>query len=85
MRKSIIAALTVCAAMGAGHAHALAKKLVDTTHKCPIAKRETGRPVEFPTQFRIPAHPLVYDCVHVTFPQCGRGLDGLNDGSFRGR
>ncbi len=84
MRKSIIASLTLCAAMGAGHAHAFAKK-VDTANKHPIAKAETARPAEFPTQFRIPAHSLVYDCVHVSFPQCGRGLDGLNDGSFRWR
>jgi hypothetical protein len=84
MRKSIIASLTLCAAMGAGHAHAFAKK-VDTEHKQPIAKAEPARPAEFPTQFRIPAQPLVYDCVHVSFPQCSRGLDGLNDGSFRWR
>jgi hypothetical protein len=38
---------------------------------------------EYPTEFRIPAHPLIWDCVHVVFPQCGRGFDGLNDGSFR--
>jgi hypothetical protein len=37
----------------------------------------------YPTQFRIPANPRVWDCVHVTFPQCSRGLDGLNDGSFK--
>ena len=85
MRKSIIASLTLCAAMGAGHAHAFAKKPVDTAHRHPIAKAETAKPAEFPTQFRIPAHPLVYDCVHVSFPQCSRGLDGLNDGSFRWR
>ena len=83
MRKSIIASLTLCAAMGAGHAHAFAKKSIDIAHRHPIAKTETARPAEFPTQFRIPAHPLVYDCVHVSFPQCSRGYEGLNDGSFR--
>ncbi len=83
MRNSVVAGLTLCAAMAVGHAHAFIKKPVDTAHKHPIAKAETGRPAEFPTQFRIPAHPLVYDCVHVAFPQCSRGLDGLNDGSFR--
>ena len=85
MRKSIITSLTLCAAIGAGHAHAFAKKPVDIAHRHPIAKAETAKPAEFPTQFRIPAHPLVYDCVHVSFPQCSRGLDGLNDGSFRWR
>jgi len=79
MRKWTIAGLTLCAAMGA--AHAFADKPLDT-HKHPVRKAEFGRP-EFPTQFRIPAHPLVRDCVHVVFPQCSRGLDGLNDGSFR--
>ena len=83
MRKSIIAGLTFCAAMGVGHAHAFAKKPADTAHKHPIARAETGRRVEYPTQFRVPPHPLVYDCVHVAFPQCSRGVDGLNDGSFR--
>ena len=34
------------------------------------------------TQFRIPAQPVVRDCVHVMFPQCARGFDGLNDGVF---
>ena len=41
MRKSIVASLTLCAAMGAGHAHALAKRPVDTTRRHPIAKAET--------------------------------------------
>lgn len=83
MRKSIIAVLTLCAATASGHAHASTKKPVDTARKHPVAKAEAGRPVEYPTQFRVPPHPLVYDCVHVAFPQCSRGLDGLNDGSFR--
>ena len=78
MTKTIIAGLTLCAAMGAGQAHAFTKKPVGTVQRNPIAK-----PAEIPTQFRIPAHPLVYDCVHVAFPQCSRGLGGLNDGSFR--
>ena len=82
MRKLIIAGLTLCAAMGASDAYASVKKRVDTAQKHPVAKAETARPAEFPTQFRIPAHPLVYDCVHVTFPQCSRGYNGLNDGSF---
>jgi hypothetical protein len=76
MKMSIIAGLTLCAAMGAGQAHAFTKKPVGTAQRHPIAKS-----VEIPTQFRIPAHPLVLDCVHVTFPQCTEG--GLNDGSFR--
>jgi hypothetical protein len=83
MRMSIIAGLTLCAAMGAGHAYAFAKKPIDPAHRHPIAKAEAARLGEFSTQFRIPPHPLVYDCVHVAFPQCSRGLGGLNDGSFR--
>ena len=76
MRMSIIACLTASAAIGTGQAHALTKKPVGTVQRNPIAK-----PTEIPTQFRIPAQPLVLDCVHVTFPQCTEG--GLNDGSFR--
>jgi hypothetical protein len=81
MRMSIIAGLTLCAAMAAGHAQAADNKRADTAHKHPIRKEEIVRP-EASTQFRIPAHPLVYDCVHVAFPQCSRGYNGLNDGSF---
>jgi hypothetical protein len=82
MRKLIITGLTLCAAMGAGDAYASVKKRVDTAQKHPTAKAEAGRRAEYSTQFRIPAHPLVYDCVHVVFPQCSRGYNGLNDGSF---
>jgi hypothetical protein len=35
--------LTLCAAMGAGHAHAFAKKPVDTADRHPIAKAETQK------------------------------------------
>jgi hypothetical protein len=83
MRKSIIAGLMLCAAMGAGYAHALPKKPVGTAHRHSITKAETARSAEVSTQFRAPAHPVIHDCVHVAFPQCSRGLDGLNDGSFR--
>jgi hypothetical protein len=76
MKIPIIVGLTLCAAVAAGQAHALTKKPVGTVQRNPIAK-----PAEIPTQFRIPAHPVVLDCVHVTFPQCTQG--GLNDGSFR--
>jgi hypothetical protein len=82
MRMSIIASLTLCAAMAAGHAHAVGNKRADTPHKHPVRKEEIVKP-EAPTLFRIPAYPLVYDCVHVAFPQCSRGYNGLNDGSFR--
>jgi hypothetical protein len=83
MTKSIIAASVLCAAIGAGHAHAWAKKPVDTALRHSISKAETARSAEVSTQFRVPAHPLIHDCVHVAFPQCSRGPDGLNDGSFR--
>jgi hypothetical protein len=82
MRMSIIAGLTLCAAMAAGSAHAVGNKRADTPHRHPVRKEEIVKP-EAPTLFRIPAHPLVYDCVHVAFPQCSRGYNGLNDGSFR--
>lgn len=50
-----------------------AKKPADAAHKHPIAKAETGRPAEFPNQFRIPALPFVYDCVHVASRNAARG------------
>lgn len=45
--------------------------------------REVGGHAGYPTAFRLPQNPRVWDCVHVVFPQCDRGYDGLNDGSFR--
>jgi hypothetical protein len=68
MTKSLLAGTAVCAALAfAGPAYAANH----TAHKHPIrtAEKDSGRQ-GFPTQFRIPAHPLVRDCVHVTFPQC---------------
>ena len=83
MSKSIIAALMLCTAMGAGNAHAVAKKPVATALRHSMTKADAAGSAEVSTQFRVPAHPLVHDCVHVAFPQCSRGLNGLNDGSFR--
>jgi hypothetical protein len=87
MTKSLLTGIAVCSALAfAGSAYASVKR---PAHKHPIRTAETaekeygGRP-GYPTQFRIPAHPLVWDCVHVTFPQCSpRGYDNLNDGSFK--
>jgi hypothetical protein len=99
MRKSIIAGLTLAAALTAFAAPSQAQsqapqgaavELASLTHKTTSHKpvgdvrrqpartaAETGS-----TLFRIPAHPVVRDCVHVFFPQCGRGYDGLNDGTW---
>jgi hypothetical protein len=82
MAKSLLTGMAVCVALAfVGPAYAVVKR---PAHKppVPIAEKEYGRR-GFPTQFRIPAHPLVWDCVHVMFPQCTRGYDGLNDGSFK--
>jgi hypothetical protein len=85
MRKSVIAGVTLCTALAvfAGAAHAAQDKDKDSArahaHKQVRQVAEAPPP---PTQFRIPAHPLVRDCVHVMFPQCSRGYDGLNDGQF---
>jgi hypothetical protein len=82
MTKSLLRGMVVCVALAfAGPAYALVKHPAHN-HPVRIAEKEYGRQ-GFPTQFRIPAHPLVWDCVHVTFPQCSRGYDGLNDGSFK--
>ncbi len=91
MAKSLLTGMAVCAAAltFAGNAHAFVKH---STHKHPhrtaeswSADTRTGgyRRQGYPTQYRIPANPTVWDCVHVMFPQCGRGYDNLNDGSFR--
>jgi hypothetical protein len=48
------------------------------------AHKQYGQSVIEPPRaelFRIPAHPVARDCVHVFFPQCG-GRSGLNDGTF---
>ena len=86
MRKAIIAGLTLCAAMGAGHALTRSQRSRLILHKG-IRSRGQNLPdlVSFQLNFLIPAHPLVYDRAHVSFPQYSRGLDGLNDGSFRWR
>lgn len=81
MKNSIIAGLTLCVAMGAGHAHAFAKKPIRPAHRYAAVRTEIGRHAEPSSPFWVPAHPLIHDCVHVQFPQCSRG--GLNDGSFR--
>jgi hypothetical protein len=88
MRKPIFAALTLAAAIVAfagpsqaydspqGEQASLKKhhKRIHEVHQLP------SRPPE--PEFRIPAHPVVRDCVHVFFPQCSRGYEGLNDGTF---
>lgn len=92
MRKSIVAAgLTLSAAvvLCAGQAMAVdnsdgAPPRAHRSHearKPPRAVAETLSPAPY---FRIPAHPEVWDCVHVAFPQCSRGYEPLNDGT-RGR
>jgi hypothetical protein len=90
MRKLIIAGLTLSTAVGlcAGQAMAVNNKdgVSSPAHRRhevrkPPRVAETPAPVPY---FRLPAHPLVWDCVHVMFPQCSRGWEPLNDGT-RGR
>ncbi len=85
MRKSIVAGLTLCAALAfAGQTLAYDKDgtTVSQSHKRHHSSRvvET-QPQQPPAGFRSPAYPVVRDCVHVTFPQCSRE-GGLNDGTF---
>jgi len=65
-----------------------AKTATKTTRTAHHHRRaEAGHRVAGPTAqtgFRIPANPLLRDCVHVAFPQCSPrgGLYPLNDGEF---
>jgi hypothetical protein len=87
MTKSLLMGMAACVALVlTGPSYSFAKHRADKhpTRNVENPRRDTNygtRP--FPTQFRIPAQPLVWDCVHVMFPQCGRGYDNLNDGSFQ--
>jgi hypothetical protein len=76
MRKSLIATLTLSAALGifAGLAQAGDDGTRPVRHRGNDghqAQRVAERPAP---QFRIPARPVVRDCVHVMFPQCGAGF-----------
>jgi hypothetical protein len=95
MRTSIIAGLTLAVALtalaGPSNAYdpAQGPAAEQASTKAPPAKRTRAArnqpsPVaETPNpSFRIPAHPVIRDCIHVSFPQCGRGYDALNDGTF---
>jgi hypothetical protein len=90
MRKSIIAGLTLSAVLGLVAGQALAeqanKESTPPAHRAQVhkpPKTVEARAAETTPSplFRIPAHPVVRDCVHVMFPQCSRGFDPLNDGT----
>jgi hypothetical protein len=98
MRKSIIAGLTLSAlAAFAGPSHAYTspppaeRPVVEqaslTKPAKPVrhARKQSSRIVEEAPKaesLRIPEHPVIRDCIHVFFPQCGsRG--SLNDGTFK--
>jgi hypothetical protein len=89
MRKSIIAGLTLFAAVGLCAGQAMADNSdgapprVHRSHGARKPPRVAETPAPEP-YFRIPTHPEVWDCVHVMFPQCARGYEPLNDGT-RGR
>jgi hypothetical protein len=86
MRKSIIAGLTLYAALAfAGQALADSTGGTAPVNQSHKRHKHPSRVVETQTQpatsLRTPANPIVRDCVHVVFPQCSfRG--GLNDGTF---
>ncbi len=84
MRKSIIAGLTMCAALAfVGQAIAYDKGSTTPVSRHHKRQQASNRVVETqPTTYmRIPAHPVIRDCVHIMFPQCSRP-GGLNDGEF---
>jgi hypothetical protein len=101
MRKSIIAGLTLWAALALAGQQAQAQQAQDANvanakndkaandkharaaHRAREARQAAApRLAQQPSQFRIPAQPIVRDCVHVMFPQCARGYEGLNDGTW---
>lgn len=89
MTKLLPVGMAVCMALAfAGSAsaaskHPARKHAAQIAEKNQIAEKTYGRE-GYPTNFRIPAQPLVWDCVHVMFPQCSRrGYNSLNDGSFQ--
>lgn len=54
-------------------------------HRRAEAGHRVAAPAAAPAQtFRIPAQPVLRDCVHVSFPQCSSrgGPNPLNDGEF---
>ena len=84
MRKSIIAGLTLCAALAfAGQALAYDKGSATPVNQHHKRHQSSNRVVETqpPTYLRIPANPVIRDCVHVMFPQCSL-RSGLNDGVY---
>jgi hypothetical protein len=90
MMKPLLTGIAACAALAVvvpayakvHHTRQHAAAAVGLRLFQPMGSELGARP-GYPTSFRIPAQPLVWDCVHVMFPQCGRGYDNLNDGSFK--
>jgi hypothetical protein len=89
MTKLLSLGMAVCLALAfagsasAGSKHPARKHATQIPDRNQIVERAYGRD-GYPTNFRIPAQPLVWDCVHVMFPQCGRrGYNNLNDGSYQ--
>jgi hypothetical protein len=84
MRNAVIAGLMLGAALAfAGQGLADDKGGATPVNRSHNRHKHPGRAAETqpPTYLRIPANPVIRDCVHVMFPQCsGRG--GLNDGAY---
>jgi hypothetical protein len=85
MRRSIIAGLALCAVLSvAGQAAADDKGTAQVKQnrykQNRVAETRPQAPTQPSTYIRIPANPVIRDCVHIAFPQCSRG--GLNDGTF---
>jgi hypothetical protein len=90
MRKSIIAGLTLCAALAfAGQAQAEGDEGGASSanrghhghkHHSRLARTRSNQTPET-SSFQIPANPVIRDCVHIVFPQCSR-RGGLDDGEY---
>jgi hypothetical protein len=80
MMKSLLTGMGVCAALAvfAGNASAHVRKPIYRPHAQALSSLTVYRSHQTWPSLRSKGGPL-HDCVHVTFPQCGRGYGEPND------
>jgi hypothetical protein len=81
MKKSLVTGIAACAALAvfAGNASAYGRKPIYRPRAQAVSSAEVYR-LQAPTRAALTAKGgLLHDCVHITFPQCGRGYGEPND------